>query len=106
MRVRFPSPDPPRNTRSGYVPRTRLSSRPWASTRFVPHTCHTRVPSHLTLSAFLLILRCLRGLLPYLTGPAAQHQIDGLPDDPNAAIPPEQALHIIHNFLAIQFPLL
>ena len=32
--------------------------------------------------------------------------IDGLPDDPNAAIPPEQALHIIHNFLAIQFPLL
>jgi hypothetical protein len=32
--------------------------------------------------------------------------IDGLPADPNAAIPPEQALHIIHSFLAIQFPLL
>ncbi len=33
-------------------------------------------------------------------------QIDGLPEDPDAAIPPEQALHIIHSFLAIQFPLL
>jgi hypothetical protein len=33
-------------------------------------------------------------------------QIEGLPKDPNAEIPPEQALHIIHNFLAIQFPLL
>jgi phospholipase C len=32
--------------------------------------------------------------------------VEGLPDDPNAAIPPEQALHIIHNFFAIQFPLL
>ena len=30
----------------------------------------------------------------------------GLPADPKAEIPPEQALHIIHNFLAIQFPLL
>ncbi len=66
MRVRFPSPAPPRNTRSGYVPRTRPSSRPCASTGFVPHTCHTRMPSRLTLAAFLLILRCLRGLLPYL----------------------------------------
>jgi hypothetical protein len=39
---------------------------------------------------------------------AEQHniQIDGLPADPEAEIPPEQALHIIHNFLAIQFPLL
>jgi hypothetical protein len=39
---------------------------------------------------------------------AEQHniQIEGLPDDPNAPVPPEQALHIIHNFLAIQFPLL
>jgi phospholipase C len=37
---------------------------------------------------------------------AEQHniQIDGLPADPQAQIPPEQALHIIHNFLAIQFP--
>jgi phospholipase C len=33
-------------------------------------------------------------------------EIEGLPADPNAEIPPEQALHIIHNFLAIQFPLL
>ena len=33
-------------------------------------------------------------------------QIDGLPADSNAEIPPEQALHIIHNFFAIQFPLL
>jgi phospholipase C len=39
---------------------------------------------------------------------AEQHhiKIDGLPADPQAEIPPEQALHIIHNFLAIQFPLL
>jgi phospholipase C len=39
---------------------------------------------------------------------AEQHniQIEGLPKDPGAEIPPEQALHIIHNFLAIQFPLL
>ncbi len=39
---------------------------------------------------------------------AEQHgiQIEGLPADPDAEIPPEQALHIIHNFLAIQFPLL
>jgi len=39
---------------------------------------------------------------------AEQHniQIEGLPADPQAEIPPEQALHIIHNFLAIQFPLL
>jgi phospholipase C len=39
---------------------------------------------------------------------AEQHniQIEGLPEDPDAEIPPEQALHIIHNFLAIQFPLL
>ncbi len=39
---------------------------------------------------------------------AEQHniKIEGLPDDPNAEIPPDQALHIIHNFLAIQFPLL
>jgi phospholipase C len=39
---------------------------------------------------------------------AEQHniQIEGLPADPEAEIPPEQALHIIHNFLAIQFPLL
>jgi phospholipase C len=39
---------------------------------------------------------------------AEQHRItiDGLPADPRAEIPPEQALHIIHSFLAIQFPLL
>jgi hypothetical protein len=29
-----------------------------------------------------------------------------LPVDPEAEIPPEQALPVIHNFLAIQFPLL
>jgi phospholipase C len=33
-------------------------------------------------------------------------KIDGLPADPKAEIPPEQALHIIHSLLAIQFPLL
>ena len=33
-------------------------------------------------------------------------RIEGLPADPTAEIPPEQALPIIHNFLAIQFPLL
>jgi hypothetical protein len=32
-------------------------------------------------------------------------QIDGLPEDPAAGIP-GQALHIIRNFLAIQFPVL
>jgi len=39
---------------------------------------------------------------------ARQHdiKIDGLPEDPAAEVPPEQALHIIHNFLAIHFPLL
>jgi phospholipase C len=39
---------------------------------------------------------------------AQQHniQIEGLPEDPAAEIPPEQALHIMHNFLAIHFPLL
>jgi phospholipase C len=39
---------------------------------------------------------------------AGQHgiKIEGLPADPKAEIPPDQALHIIHNFLAIQFPLL
>jgi phospholipase C len=31
-------------------------------------------------------------------------KIDGLPADPHASVPPEQALHIIHDFLAIQFP--
>ncbi|MGC1282446.1 MAG: hypothetical protein WA895_05875 [Streptosporangiaceae bacterium] len=33
-------------------------------------------------------------------------KIEGLPADPQAEIPPAQALHVIHNFLAIQFPLL
>jgi hypothetical protein len=33
-------------------------------------------------------------------------KIDGLPADPTAEVPPGQALPIIHNFLAIQFPLL
>jgi len=39
---------------------------------------------------------------------AEQHniEIEGLPKDPKAAIPPEEALHILHNFLAISFPLL
>lgn len=39
---------------------------------------------------------------------AQQHniQIEELPAGPEAEIPPEQALHIIHNFLAIRFPLL
>jgi hypothetical protein len=54
-----------------------------------------------------------RKLVPYTVATgirayAEQHniQIEGLPADPNAEIPPEQAPHIIHNFLAIQFPLL
>ena len=33
-------------------------------------------------------------------------QIDELPMDPGAPIPPEKALHILHNFLALHFPLL
>jgi len=37
---------------------------------------------------------------------AEQHniQIEGLPTDPNAEIPPDQALPIVHNFLAVYFP--
>jgi phospholipase C len=37
---------------------------------------------------------------------AEEHHIDieGLPADPDAEVPPEQALHILHNFLAIFFP--
>jgi phospholipase C len=37
---------------------------------------------------------------------AEEHDIhiDGLPEDPEADIPPEQALHIVHNFFAISFP--
>ncbi len=33
-------------------------------------------------------------------------EIEGLPKDPKAAIPPEKALEIIRNFLALSFPLL
>ena len=33
-------------------------------------------------------------------------EIQGLPEDPKAEIPPEQALNIVHNFLALSFPLL
>ena len=33
-------------------------------------------------------------------------EIEGLPKDPKAEIPPEQALNIVHNFLALSFPLL
>lgn len=33
-------------------------------------------------------------------------RIEGLPAHPGTEIPPDRALHIIHNFLAIQFPLL
>jgi phospholipase C len=37
---------------------------------------------------------------------AEQHNIDidGLPEDPDAEVPPEEALHILHNFLEIFFP--
>jgi len=31
-------------------------------------------------------------------------KIEGLPADPRRRSPPERALHVIHNFLAIQFP--
>ena len=30
--------------------------------------------------------------------------IQGLPEDPNAPVPPEQALHVLHNFFAVFFP--
>ncbi len=33
-------------------------------------------------------------------------EVEGLPKDPRAEIPPEQALNILHNFLAQSFPLL
>ena len=39
---------------------------------------------------------------------AAQNniEIEGLPNDPNADIPPEQVLNVLRNFLATFFPLL
>ncbi len=39
---------------------------------------------------------------------AAQHdiQIEGLPADPGAPVPPQTALRVVHNFFAIHFPLL
>jgi phospholipase C len=30
--------------------------------------------------------------------------IQGLPEDPDAPVPPEQALHVLHNFFAVFFP--
>ena len=43
-----------------------------------------------------------------MRGYAEQHgiEIEGLPKDPKAQVPPEQALNVIHNFLALSFPLL
>jgi len=43
-----------------------------------------------------------------IRGFAQQHniEIDGIPKDPNAPVPPEDALKVVHNFLAISFPLL
>jgi hypothetical protein len=39
-----------------------------------------------------------------LTSSARRTGSNSLPADPHASVPPEQALHIIHDFLAIQFP--
>ena len=66
-----------------------------------------RAPAHaLALGQILSTLgkAAFNGIRAY----AGQHgiKIEGLPADPKAEIPPDQALHIIHNFLAIQFPLL
>ena len=33
-------------------------------------------------------------------------EIEGLPKDPEADVPPEQALSVLRNFLATMFPLL
>ena len=66
MRVRFPSPALLYRPRSGHVSRAGLLSTPGARTGFVPHTCHTRTLSRVTLAAFLLLVRCFRGFLPYL----------------------------------------
>jgi hypothetical protein len=47
-------------------------------------------------------------LLDGLRGYAQQNniEIEGLPKDPNAEVPPEQVLNVFHNALAIFFPLL
>ena len=66
MRVRFPSPALWYRPRSGHVSRMGLLSAPGARTGFVPHTCHTRTLSRVTLAAFLPLVRCFRGFLPYL----------------------------------------
>ncbi len=49
-----------------------------------------------------------RAVFEGLRGCAEQNniEIEGLPKDPQAAVPPEQALEIIRSFLAISFPLL
>ena len=71
-----------------------------------PHPVPPYIQDALTLGQTLSTLgkAAFNGIRAY----AEQHniEIEGLPKNPEAEIPPEQALHIIHNFLAIQFPLL
>ena len=75
---------------------------PWPDPRPVPPYIQDALGLGQTISAIGTTV--FTGIRAY----AEQHniQIEGLPADPEAEIPPERALHIIHNFLAIQFPLL
>jgi len=75
---------------------------PWPDPRPVPPYIEDALGLGQTISAIGTTV--FTGIRAY----AEQHniQIEGLPADPEAEIPPEQALHIIHNFLALQFPLL
>ena len=85
--------------RSGYrVPAT----WPIADARPVPDYIQDALALGQTLS--ILGKAAFNGIRAY----AEQHglRIEGLPADTDAEIPPGQALHILHNFLAIQFPLL
>jgi phospholipase C len=75
---------------------------PVAAPRPVPSYTQDALALGQTLST--LGKAAFKGIRAY----AEQHNIqtEGLPKDPEAEIPPEQALHVIHNFLAIHFPLL
>jgi phospholipase C len=76
------------------------STWPVASPRPVPQYVEDAVGFGRSLS--ILGKAIFEGIRAY----AEQHSItiEGLPADPNAQIPPEQAVHIVHNFMAIYFP--
>jgi phospholipase C len=75
-------------------------SWPTADPRPVPQYIQDALALGKSLST--LGAAAFRGIRAY----AAQNNItiQGLPDDPNAPVPPEQALHVLHNFFAVFFP--